>query len=199
MARTLSRLLWWKLVGNLSKLFASGRSTSAWHSGQRNFPFRWLISACFFKHSQQNVWRQVIVLGSVKVSRQIEQVTCSLRFFNKDSMVRVSFYSDRTHPILVQCDSGKLGPYKALLLLQNQFAFHFRQLDSQPNLSLSTLWPWFKSGSFKEALKVVKRDLPDRNKESAHTDGYICVTEEIFFYFRFIIQVVLFKSEKSIL
>ena len=58
--------------------------------------------------------RQVIVLGSVKVSRQIEQVTCSLRFFNKDSIVRVSFHSDRTDRILVQRDSGKLGPYKAL-------------------------------------------------------------------------------------
>ena len=159
MARTLSRLLWWKLVGNLSKRFASGRSTSAWHSGQRNFPFLWLMSACFFIHSKQNVCRQVIVLGSVKVSRQIEQVTCSLRFFNKDSIVRVSFYSDRTYPTLVQSDSGKLGPYKALLVLQKQFAFQCRQLGSQPNINLSTLWPLFKSGSFKEALKVFKRDL----------------------------------------
>ena len=35
----------------------------------------------------------------------------------------------------------------------------------------------------------------DNNKETAHTDGYICITEEIFFHFGFIIQVVLFKSK----
>ena len=120
MARTLSRLLWWKLVGNLSKRFASGRSTSAWHSGQRNFPFLWLISACFFIHSKQNVCRQVIVLGSVKVSRQIEQVTCSLRFFSRDSIVEASFTATGTHPILGQSDSGKLGPYTVLLELRKQ-------------------------------------------------------------------------------
>ena len=120
MARTLSRLLWWKLVGNLSKRFASGRSTSAWHSGQRNFPFLWLISACFFIHSKQNVCRQVIVLGSVKVSRQIEQVTCSLRFFSRDSIVEASFTATGTHPILCQSDSGKLGPYTVLPELRKQ-------------------------------------------------------------------------------
>ena len=128
MARTLSRLLWWKLVGNLSKRFASaGRSTSAWHSGQRNFPFFLLISAWFFKHSQQNVWRQVIVLGSVKVCRQIEQVTCSLRSFSRDSIVEASFTATETHPILGQWDVGKLGPYTVVLELQNMCTLHCKQ------------------------------------------------------------------------
>ena len=126
MARTLSRLLWWKLVGSLSKRFASGRSTSPWHSGQRNFPFLWLVNACFFKHSQQNVCRQVIVLGSVKVSRQIEQVTCSLRFFNRDSIVQVSFTTTE-HTLY----SGKLGPYIALLVIRKQSALHCRQAANQ--------------------------------------------------------------------
>ena len=32
-----------------------------------------------------------------------------------------------------------------------------------------------------------------------HTDGHICITEEIFFHFGFIVQVVLFKSESPFL
>ena len=35
----------------------------------------------------------------------------------------------------------------------------------------------------------------DKNKEAVHTDGYICITEEIFFHFGFMIQVLLFKSK----
>ena len=35
----------------------------------------------------------------------------------------------------------------------------------------------------------------DKNKETVHNDGYICITEEIFFQFGFIIEVVLFKSK----
>ena len=66
----------------------SGTPTCAWHSGQRNFPSCWVARACLFKHSQQNVWRQVIVLGSVKVSKQIEHVTCPLRFLKRDSIVK---------------------------------------------------------------------------------------------------------------
>ena len=41
------------------------------------------------------------------------------------------FHSNRTHPILVQCDSGKLGPFKGLLVLQKQFALHCRQAANQ--------------------------------------------------------------------
>ena len=84
-ARSPNRLFCRKPVGNWSK--RSGTPTCAWHSGQRNFPSRWVVRACLFKHSQQNVWRQAIVLGSVKVSKQIEHVTCSLRFFKRDSIV----------------------------------------------------------------------------------------------------------------
>ena len=107
-ARRLSNLLWWKLDGSLSKQFASGRSTSAWHSGQRNFPFLWLISACFFKQSQQNVCRQVIVLGSVKVSRQIAQVTCSLRFSTEIPLRKIGQQRRQNTPFLLLWDFGKL-------------------------------------------------------------------------------------------
>ena len=115
-ASKLSNLLWWKLVSSLSKRFASGRYTSAWHSGQRNFPFLWLISACFFKHSQQNVCRQVIVLGSVKVSRQIEQVTCSLRVFSRDSIVKSCFTVTKCTFLKFRfcCDYGILDLYIGL-------------------------------------------------------------------------------------
>ena len=38
---------------------------SAWHSGHRNFSCLWFSIACLCKHSQQNVWRHDMVLGSV--------------------------------------------------------------------------------------------------------------------------------------
>ena len=78
--------------------------------------FSLLISACFFKHSQQNVCRQVIVLGSVKVSRQIEQVTCSLTIFNRDSIVK-SCFTVTKYTFLkfrFRCDSGILDIYIGL-------------------------------------------------------------------------------------
>ena len=85
----INKLLWKKLVGNASKRFPSGKWISAWHSGHRNFPCLWLTLACFPKHSQQNVWKYIIIFGSLKVSRQIEQVTCLVRFLRKDSIVCV--------------------------------------------------------------------------------------------------------------
>ena len=85
-ARRLNKLLWKKLLGKRSKQFPSGKSIAAWHSGHRNFPSLWLTLACFSKHSQQNVWKHDIILGSLKVSRQMEQVTCCLMFFKRDSI-----------------------------------------------------------------------------------------------------------------
>ena len=52
---------------------------------------------------------------------------------------------------------------------------------------------------FKVLSYAPERDLSEiiltKTKKTAHTDGYICITEEIFFHFGFIIQVVLFKSK----
>ena len=84
--RRLSKLLWKELSGKLSKRFLSGKLIAARHSGHRNFPCFWLPLACFSRHSQQNVWKHDIVLGSVQVSRQMEQVTCCLTFSKRDSI-----------------------------------------------------------------------------------------------------------------
>ena len=135
-ARRLSNLLWWKLDGSLSKQFASGRSTSAWHSGQRNFPFLWLISACFFKQTQQNVCRQAIVLGSVKLSRQIAQVTCSLRFINRDSIVKDWSTTKHTLSSSLIRDSGKLE-----LSIASQIIVHDTHRQPIRGEIISTLWP----------------------------------------------------------
>ena len=52
---------------------------------------------------------------------------------------------------------------------------------------------------FKVLSYAPERDLSEiiltKTKKTAHTDGYICITEEIFFHFGFTIQVVLFKSK----
>ena len=99
-ARRLNKLLWKKLVGKPSKRFSSGRSIWAWHSGQRNFPSLWLALAWFSRHWQQNVCRHDIVLGWLKVSRQIEHSRCFLRSFKRDSIASRRLLSEtyETHP-----------------------------------------------------------------------------------------------------
>ena len=46
-------------------------------------PCFWPVSRCLSKHLLQNVWRRAMVFGLVKVSKQIEHVTC-LRFFRSN-------------------------------------------------------------------------------------------------------------------
>ena len=133
---------------------------------ERNFPFLWLISASFFKHSQQNVCRQVIVLGSVKVSRQIEQVTCSLRVFSRDSIVKSCFTVTKCTflKFRFRCDSGILDLY--IGLEKNSFIYPWlsnRIFRVYPLMERKCLL-WFSKAHFLSLESTDERKSKERKK-----------------------------------
>ena len=153
-ARTPSRLFCRKPVGNLSKL--SGTPTWAWHSGQRNCPCCWVVRACLFKHSQQKVCRHVIVLGSVKVSKQIEHVTCSFTFFKRNSIANAKRDREIMHTQLL------------FIIPRNRDLFDSRTDQFLPNLVASKQrYLWSALLHDRSSSCVIYLSLPSSQEESS--------------------------------
>lgn len=96
--KTPSSLFCRKPVGNLSK--HSGTPNRAWHSGHWNIPCCWVFRACFAKQSRQNVCRHCMVLGSVKVPKQIGHLRYFSKFPNSDSIANAKLAGNVTQTLI---------------------------------------------------------------------------------------------------